>query len=81
MPRVNIHEAKTTLSKLVASLEDGGEAIELCRAGKPVARLDALPPKPLPLTPGLAAGQIWMADDFEVFTPSESALFGFTEGK
>lgn len=81
MPRVNIHEAKTTLSKLIASLEDGGEAIDVCRAGKPVARITPLPPKPLPLTPGLAAGQIWMADDFDTLTPAETGLFGFSEGK
>ena len=35
---VNIHEAKTTLSKLIAEVEAGGEVI-LARAGRPVARL------------------------------------------
>lgn len=78
MKRVNIHEAKTTLSKLVTSIEDGGDGVELCRAGKPVAQLSALPPKPKLLTAGLAAGQIWIADDFDVFTPSEGGLFGLT---
>lgn len=81
MPRVNIHEAKTTLSKLVAGLEEGGEAIDLCRAGKPVAHLSALPPKSKPITAGLAAGQIWMAEDFESLTSTEETLFGFTGAK
>jgi prevent-host-death family protein len=38
MKTVNIHEAKTQLSKLVAEVEAGGDVI-LARAGKPVARL------------------------------------------
>ena len=35
---VNIHEAKTNLSKLIAAME-GGERVVIQRAGKPVARL------------------------------------------
>lgn len=38
MRRVNIHEAKTTLSQLVEAVE-AGERIVLARAGKPVAEL------------------------------------------
>lgn len=41
MRQVNIHEAKTTLSKLVEAAE-AGETIVLARAGKPVARLTGL---------------------------------------
>lgn len=36
--QINIHEAKTTLSALIASVENGDEVI-LARAGKPVARI------------------------------------------
>jgi prevent-host-death family protein len=40
MPTVNMHEAKTGLSKLVAEIESGKETeIILARNGKPVARL------------------------------------------
>ena len=35
---VNMHEAKTTLSKLVEEVERGGEVV-IARAGEPVARL------------------------------------------
>lgn len=35
---MNIHEAKTNLSKLIAAME-GGERVVIRRAGKPVARL------------------------------------------
>jgi len=41
MRQVNIHEAKTTLSRLVEAAESG-ETIVLARAGKPVAKLVGL---------------------------------------
>jgi prevent-host-death family protein len=39
---VNMHEAKTHLSKLVARVE-GGEQITITRAGKPAAKLVPVP--------------------------------------
>lgn len=39
MKRVNLYEAKTHLSKLVAAVEEGGEPIVLCRHGRPVVDL------------------------------------------
>jgi prevent-host-death family protein len=47
---VNVHEAKTQFSKLLARVEKG-ERITVARAGRPVARLvpvDAPPPGALP---------------------------------
>ena len=38
MRKVNIHEAKTTLSQLVEAVE-AGEDVLIARAGRPVARL------------------------------------------
>jgi len=38
MRQVNVHEAKTHLSRLLGEVEDG-EEIVIARAGKPVARL------------------------------------------
>ncbi len=35
--QVNVHEAKTNLSKLLEAVEDG-ETVVICRHGKPVAR-------------------------------------------
>ncbi len=61
---VNIHDAKTNLSKLLTQVEDGEEII-ICRAGKPVAKITAAQ-KPSPkLIFGLMKGDIWMADDFD----------------
>jgi len=41
MRTVNIHEAKTQLSKLIAKVE-AGEPFVIARAGKPVARVSAI---------------------------------------
>lgn len=39
MTTVNVHEAKTNLSKLLARVE-AGEEIVIARGGKPIARLE-----------------------------------------
>ena len=39
MKTVNVHEAKTNFSSLLARLEADGEVIVICRNGKPVADL------------------------------------------
>jgi len=39
MKIVNIHEAKTQLSALLAAVEETGEKVLICRHGKPVADL------------------------------------------
>ena len=51
--RVNLYEAKTTLSRLVEAAAAGEEVI-ICKAGKPKARLVPLAPVPKePRQPGL----------------------------
>jgi len=39
MKTVNVHEAKTNFSSLLARLEENSEAIVICRNGEPVADL------------------------------------------
>ena len=39
MMRVNTHEAKSTLSRLLAAVEERDEVVVICRNGKPVAEL------------------------------------------
>ncbi len=63
--QVNIHEAKTHLSRLVERAARG-EQIVIARAGKPVARLVALAPPPSPRRLGLYRDQIEVAPDFDV---------------
>ena len=61
---VNIHEAKTHLSRLVERVE-AGEEITLARAGRPVARLVPFQPRLEARTPGLLRGRITLADDWD----------------
>jgi prevent-host-death family protein len=61
---VNIHEAKTHLSRLVERVE-AGEEITLARAGRPVARLVPYVSRRQPRTPGSLKGRIWFADDWD----------------
>lgn len=67
--RVNVGQAKTELSKLLARVE-AGEDIEIARDGVPVARLVPIEPADGPgvrflAARGSLAGQIVLGDDFE----------------
>ena len=62
---VNVYEAKTHLSKLLAEVEAGHEIV-LARDGVPVARLVPFPkPAERRLRVGDWTGHIWMAPDFD----------------
>lgn len=64
MIEVNIHEAKTQLSKLIAKVEQGEEVV-IARAGQPVARLVRANRSKRGRKLGEYAGRIWIADDFD----------------
>jgi prevent-host-death family protein len=71
---VNVHHAKTNLSKLIAAVEDGEEVI-IARNGKPAVKLVlATPPvyKSRKHLRGSGSGKIWMADD--AFSPETDLL-------
>ena len=70
--RVGMHEAKTTLSKLVA-LAEAGEEVVIERRGMPVARLVAVekPKVTRANFGGSMKGKIWMADDFDTMSEQE----------
>jgi prevent-host-death family protein len=75
--KINIHEAKTTLSRLVEAVE-AGEEIILARAGRPVARLTGLPVR-RGIRLGTAKGLIKsIAKDFDrpLSKRQRDALFG-----
>ena len=61
---VNIHDAKTHLSRLVERVE-AGEEVVIARAGRPVARLVPLARRTRPRELGLLRGRIWMAPDWD----------------
>jgi prevent-host-death family protein len=61
---VNVHDAKTNLSRLLARVERG-ERIVIARAGKPVAVLAPYVGSPARRVPGLYRDLIWISDDFD----------------
>jgi prevent-host-death family protein len=75
--QVNIHEAKTHLSRLLARLSDGEEVI-IAKAGKPIARLVPVAQQPARRQPGSARGKLTIAADFEAPLP-EPLLQAFEE--
>lgn len=62
--QVNMHEAKTTLSELVAAAESGEEVI-IARNGTPAARLVAITAEHAPVRLGVLAGEIELGPDFD----------------
>ena len=62
---VNIHHAKTHLSKLIAQAESGEEVI-IARNGKPVVKLVPVTEKPrMRSILGAGIGKIWISPDFD----------------
>lgn len=79
MIRLNIHEAKTHLSKYLALVEQG-ERILLCRHNKPVAELRPIDtPRQSPRPIGLAKGEFTVPEEFFKPLPEED-LNAFEEG-
>jgi prevent-host-death family protein len=77
--QVNIHEAKTHLSRLVARVEQG-EEVAIARNGKVVAMLTRPDHgKPPQLGFGWAKARMKIAEDFDAPLPSD-VLASFHEG-
>ncbi len=79
---VNIHEAKTHLSRLLQRVA-GGEEVTIARAGVPVARLVAVEPKKTNRPLNMDRGRVWVADDFDAPLPDDlrAAFYGEVPGK
>lgn len=71
---VNVYEAKTRLSALLAEVESGGEVI-IARAGRPVARLVAADQVRGQRMPGAWRGRIRLSDDFDTLPEEIAAAF------
>jgi prevent-host-death family protein len=76
MRQVNMHEAKTHLSRLVEEAAAGSSFV-ICKAGKPMVRVipldDANTAAPPRRRLGLLAGQCQVPDDFDQLGASEIA--------
>jgi prevent-host-death family protein len=63
MEMVNIHEAKTHLSRLIKKVINGDEVI-IAKGNKPVAKLIQYHSKKIQRTIGSAKGKVTVAEDF-----------------
>jgi prevent-host-death family protein len=79
---VNLHAAKTHLSRLVDEAA-AGEEIVIARAGRPVARLAPLRAAGPRRRPGLMRGRLRIARDFDAPLPAAvlETFFGPVEPK
>ena len=76
MVTVNIHEAKTQLSRLVERAVKG-EAVVIAKAGKPLVKVTAIDAPATPRRLGFLQGEIAVPDDFNRMGEAEiAALFG-----
>jgi prevent-host-death family protein len=72
--RVNVHEAKTHLSRLLERVERG-EEIVIGRAGKPIARLVPYTKTRARRVPGGWEGRVHIAEDFDELPEELAAAF------
>ena len=72
--QVNVHEAKTHLSRLLERAACG-EEIVIAKAGKPIAKLVPYEEPRVHRTPGGWEGRVWMADDFDELPEEIAAAF------
>jgi prevent-host-death family protein len=70
MISVNVHEAKTHLSRLLERVA-AGEEILISKAGKPMAKLTPLSKPQINRVPGLDKGVIKIPDDFDAPLPDD----------
>jgi prevent-host-death family protein len=71
---INVHEAKTHLSRLLERVE-AGEELVIARAGRPIARLVPYRPLRQPRRLGIWQGQVWIASDFDDLNEEIADLF------
>ena len=75
--KVNIHEAKTHFSRILARVGNGEEVI-ISKSGKPIARLVPIAEKLTQRTPGSAKGKVVLEKDFDAPLP-DFILNGFEQ--
>jgi prevent-host-death family protein len=78
MKVVNVHEAKTRLSRLLRDVEEGEEVV-IARNGTPVARLVPHTEQRKPREPGSAKGKIWISPDFDARDEQIERDFGMLD--
>jgi prevent-host-death family protein len=81
MTKVNVHEAKTHLSKYLERVEKG-ETIVLCRHNKPIAEIRPIPPEnKKPRVIGGDEGKFTLGPEFFEPLPEEIMKYFRGEGE
>jgi prevent-host-death family protein len=70
MKQVNVHEAKTHLSRFIEEVEAGGEVV-IAKAGKPVAKLSPIGRQGRRRKLGLLDGKFKIPNDFNAPLPDD----------
>lgn len=70
MTAVNVHQAKTHLSRLLERVATGEEVV-IAKAGRPVARLVPYDVHPVHRTAGQDVGTVVIAEDFDAPLPED----------
>ncbi|RZT42280.1 type II toxin-antitoxin system Phd/YefM family antitoxin [Cupriavidus agavae] len=78
MQTVNIHEAKTNLSRLIEAVAEGQEVV-IAKAGKPMVRMVPFATPQTPRRLGGLKGKMRIADDFDAPLPDD--LLAAFEGR
>ena len=78
MQTINIHQAKTHLSKLLEEVSKGLEIV-IAKSGKPIAKLSGLSPAKPVRKPGFLKGKIKIAENFDA--PLADDVLDAFEGK
>lgn len=73
MLTINIHEAKTHLSRFIEKAA-AGEEIIIAKAGKPIAKLVPLHSLPSPRSLGIFKGRLNVPEDFDAALPEDVAM-------
>ena len=63
--KINIHQAKTHLSRLIEDVASGNEVL-IAKGGRPMARLVPLGRDDSPRRPGLLKGKLRIAENFDL---------------
>jgi prevent-host-death family protein len=73
MTKVNVHEAKTQLSKLLEKAVNGEEVV-IAKAGRPMVRLVPVKQESMDWW-GMDEGKAWIAEDFDELPEDLMAAF------
>ena len=80
MCQMNVLEAKTNFSKIIAMLESGDEKeVIVARAGKPVVKIPYIEPVDVSKRIGIAKGKFTVPDDFDEPDDEIARMFGMID--